>query len=398
MTAPTNSTSSVSPAADLAANRITSAFHNLRARKKKALMPFLCGGFPRPGLLASILSAVHEAGASIVEVGIPFSDPIADGPVIAAAMHEALSHGATPRSVFEEVRAYRAVPRTVKIDTSFGKEHHIYPGAPLPKQSHSSIVGGVGGIGGLGADRLLIADLRVEVAKLNDPLAREMLGFSGNSPAPAASNSHGAAKPKTSELGPDIGPDLGIVAMVSISIVHRMGTAMIRAKQEAGVKVGTSGSASAALAFCREVADHGFDGLIVPDCPLDEAHDLTEAAGDAGLTMTHLLAPTTSPERAERIVKASSGFVYMLARAGITGERQDAPDISGKVGKLRQMTDLPIAVGFGISSAEHVRSVVQHADAAIVGTAMVRRMSEAGAERAVTVAAEFTRQLAEGLT
>src|SRR6185295_15301848 len=193
MSASTSPTSPTSPtsttgATEAAANRITAAFNVLRSHKKKALMPFLCGGFPRPGLLASLLSAVHEAGASIVEVGIPFSDPIADGPVIAAAMHEALSHGATPRSVFEEVRAYRAVPRTVKIDTSFGKEHHIYPGAPLPKQSHTSIVGGVGGIAGLGADRLM-ADLRVEVAKLNDPLAREMLGLSGGAASSASTAS-----------------------------------------------------------------------------------------------------------------------------------------------------------------------------------------------------------------
>lgn len=324
----------VTPAAtsssSVPANRVQAIFARLRAERGKALMPFVCGGFPRPGRLGEILTAVHDAGAAIVEVGIPFSDPIADGPVIAAAMHEALEAGSTPHTVLGEVRAFRT-------------------GAAEP------------------------------LGTIVDPIAREMLG---------------AGRP---QAGDDRSQQLGLVAMVSVSIVHRIGSDAIRAKREAGVKAGAFVPGAAALAFCRLVADSGFDGLIVPDCPLDEASDLTQAAGDAGLTMSHLIAPSTSPERAERIAKASTGFVYVLARAGITGESQQLPEIGGRLARIREMTDLPIAVGFGVSSAEQVRHVVKHADAAIVGSALVRRMASAGPSGVVQAAAQFTRELSAGL-
>jgi len=113
------------------------------------------------------------------------------------------------------------------------------------------------------------------------------------------------------------------------------------------------------------------------------------------LTGTLLVAPTTAPERAARIAKACTGFVYLLARAGITGEGAAVADVSGAVARLRSATQLPIACGFGISTAEHVRAVVKHADAAIVGSALVRRMR--GSDP-VGEAERFTRELAAGLT
>jgi len=245
-------------------------------------MPFLCGGHPRPGVTRALIPALERAGASIVEVGIPFSDPIADGSVIAAAMHEALAAGATPISIFDEV-----------------------------------------------------AGARAECT-------------------------------------------IGIVAMVSISILQR---------------------ASTPERFVANAQGAGFDGLIVPDCPPEEAGSLVRACADAGITLSFLIAPSTSPKRAELIMRASTGFVYLLARTGITGEQAGAPDIEGRVTRLRQMTDLPIAVGFGISTAEHVKAVVQHADAAIVGSALVRRIGQAAMDGADPVAAgtEFIRHLATGL-
>lgn len=265
-------------------------------------MPFICGGFPRPSWTGRTLQALERAGAAIVEVGIPFSDPIADGPVIAAAMHTALTLGVTPRSVFDEVRAFR--------------------------------------------------DSTVSAEGVRDPMIAEMLSADG--------------------------PGLGVVAMVSVSIVHRFG----------GPKE-----------FSALAKQSGFDGLIVPDAPLEESETLGKAARDAGLTMSLLVAPMTTPKRTEAIVKACTGFVYLLARAGITGEQQSAPDIGPRVAALRKMTDLPIACGFGISSAEHVRAVTQHADAAIVGSALVRKMSDAHAagRDAVVEAETVTRELARGL-
>jgi tryptophan synthase alpha chain len=266
-------------------NRIDSIFADLRAARRKALMPFVCGGYPSAHVTAAVLPALEQAGASVVEVGIPFSDPIADGPVIAAAMHEALRAGATPESVFDEVASVRA---------------------------------------------------RVSA---------------------------------------------GLVAMCSMSIVERMG--------------GVNG-------FASEAARAGFDGLIVPDAPLEESMALRLAAADAGLTLSLLVAPTTPADRAVRIAAACTGFVYLLARAGITGESTSVPRIAGRAGDLRRVTSLPIACGFGIGSAEQVRAVVggsEGADAAIVGSALVRRMGEAGKAGGdpVRAGADFARELASGL-
>ncbi len=250
-------------------------------------MPFVCAGHPvgpgGPAPLAPILQALERGGASIVEVGIPFSDPIADGAVIAAAMHEALVAGITPAAIFEQVRAARESTR------------------------------------------------------------------------------------------------LGLVAMVSVSIAQRL------AARNGG--------------FFAQLKAAGFDGAIVPDVPLEESEPLVKAAAENGVTLSLLVSPSTDPKRAEEIVKACTGFVYVLARAGLTGEQTDAPEISKMIGRLRQMTSLPLAVGFGISNAGHVREVVKHADAAIVGSVMVRRLDAAakvGQDVAATAEA-FTRELAAGL-
>lgn len=216
----------------------------------------------------------------MIEVGIPFSDPIADGPVIASAMHDALAKGTTPKQVFKQVREVR--------------------------------------------DSLHV----------------------------------------------------GLVAMVSVSIVYRAG--------------GPEG-------FAKQAVDAGFDGVIYPDAPFEEADDLLTAARDAGLTASLLIAPTTPKERAQAIARACSGFVYLLARTGITGERSDAPDVERRVAALRKVTETPIACGFGISTPEHVRAVVKDADAAIVGSALVKRMSKAKADGQdpIEAAATFVRTLAD---
>jgi tryptophan synthase alpha chain len=262
--------------------RIDQIFADLRASRTKALMPFVCGGFPAPGVLPALLPALAAAGGSIVEIGFPFSDPIADGPVIAQAMHQAIGAGASAASVFDEVRSVR--------------------------QSLS----------------------------------------------------------------------IGLVAMVSASIIHRLG---------------------GGPAFCARAAESGFDGLIVPDLPLEESVEIAGAATERGLTYSHLIAPTTPITRAEELVKASTGFVYLVTRAGLTGEQRGVPEIANRVSRLRQLMPLPIACGFGVSTADHVRAVVNHADAAIVGSAIVRRMTDAQSAGgdAVRAATEFTRSLAQGL-
>ena len=266
-------------------NRIETIFHSSRDAGTKLLMPFVCGGSPSLDDMVRTLPELEHAGASIIEVGIPFSDPIADGPVIAEAMHRALEAGVTPRSVIEAVAEVRST---------------------------------------------LTA---------------------------------------------------GLVAMVSVSIVERVGHDR----------------------FIGMLADAGFDGVIYPDAPLQEAPPLIRAASARGLTASLLIAPTTPIQRAKEIAACCTGFVYVLARAGITGEQSGGPTaaIRDRIEAIRGVTDLPLAVGFGISSAEHVATVVGpeagNADAAIVGTALVRRMVDAAAGTAHEVAGAFCRELASGL-
>jgi tryptophan synthase alpha chain len=263
-------------------NRIDATFASLRAANRRALMPFIVGDHPAPAATPALLQSLDRAGAAVIEIGIPFSDPIADGPVIAAAMHRALAAGATPLKVFDQVASIRAQLRA------------------------------------------------------------------------------------------------GLVAMCSISIIWRMG--------------GPAG-------FARQAAAAGFDGLIVPDVPLEEAGEILSAAKANSLTCSLLVAPSTTPARAAAIARACTGFVYLLARSGITGEQRDAPQVAAPVAALRAATDLPIACGFGISRPEHVAEVTRHADAAIVGSALVRRLEEAhAAGRDPAAEAEnFIRDLSSGL-
>ena len=266
-------------------NRIDQIFTDCRAAERKALMPFVTAGYPTLDTTAAILPALESAGASIVELGIPFSDPIADGPVISASMTTALKHQLHAADIFAAVKEVR------------------------PKLS------------------------------------------------------------------------MGIVAMVSYSIVHRIGVEK----------------------FVTMAHDSGVDGFIFPDLPLEESSAVTEPVREAGLISSLLIAPTTGDDRAAAIARASTGFVYMMARTGITGARADLPaDLTDRVSKLRKVTDLPITVGFGISNAEQVRAVTRVADAAIVGSALVKHIAKhiddiADPDRIAQAAGEFTAELATGL-
>ena len=256
-------------------SRIDRIFDQLRTEGRKALMPFVVAGDPALDALPGMLAALEQAGAAIAEIGIPFSDPIADGPVIAEAMHRALQRGVSPGAVLARVREIRASVR------------------------------------------------------------------------------------------------MGLVAMVSVSIVERSG----------------------GPAFIAALADAGFDGVIVPDADLDAVGPLHAEAERRDLAFAMLVAPTSSDARIERLVRHCRGFVYLLARAGITGERQDAPEVESLVRRVRAKTNLPLAVGFGISTAKHVKAVCQHADAAIVGSSLVRRLAEGDAHAVADRAGAYAREL-----
>jgi tryptophan synthase alpha chain len=249
-------------------SRIDSAF--AANGKRAALMPYLMGGFPSIEESVSAGLAAADAGADLVELGIPFSDPLADGPVIHAAAVEALAAGATPHGV-------------------------------------------------LGACEQIAA--RVPV-----------------------------------------------VLMVYANIVVT-----------AGVDV-----------FALRAAAAGASGLIVPDLPFDEADALRAACDREGLALVPLVAPTTTDERIAEIGAGARGFVYAVSLTGTTGERDELPPgLEETVARVRSATEVPVAVGFGISTPDQARAVAEVADGVIVGSRVVRAAGEGGAAAVGSVVSEL---------
>jgi tryptophan synthase alpha chain len=246
-------------------NRIDSLFARLKREKRRALMPFVTAGDPDLVTTAVLIAELVHRGAHLIEVGIPYSDPIADGPVIAASYHRALEHGTKVAHIFQTLRTLRA---------------------------------------------------------------------------------EGSARVRETPM----------VAMVSYAIIHRQGVDR----------------------FLSDALMAGLDGLIVPDLPVEEAADLIKRASERGLKLIQLITPATPRERAVAIAHSTSGFVYYVSVAGITGERTSLPsELVDAVSWLRTQTLLPICIGFGISGPDQVRQLAPVADGLIVGSAIVRRLSEA---------------------
>jgi len=232
-------------------------FAELKQQRAMAFIPFVTAGDPDMPATVSLIRSFAKQGVDIIEVGFPYSDPIADGPVIQASYTRVLERGLHIRDIF-------AALQTLK--------------------------------------------------------------------------------------GESIPP---LVAMVSYAIVFRAG----------------------AKAFVSRAKKAGFSGLIVPDLPADEADELRELTQKGGLDLIQLIAPTTPHERAQRILKAASGFIYCISVAGTTGVREALPDtLKTQLQWLHTQTDLPVAVGFGISRTEQVADLRGLADGVIVGSAIVRHL------------------------
>lgn len=255
--------------------RISLAFasHGRRA----ALMPYLMAGYPTLELSQEVGEACVAAGADLLEVGVPYSDPLADGPVIHGAGARALAGGADVAGVLDVVRA-------------------LAPRAPVALMCYANMV-----------------------------------------------------------LAPG------------------------------------------ARAFVDRLAQTGACGLIVPDLPLEESDELRAAADDAGIALVPLVAPTTPAERFARIAAAASGFVYAVSVSGTTGERAALPSrFADVVARAKASTELPVALGFGISTAEHARQAADAgADGVIVGTRLVRAAGES--EDPAAGVAEVLGAIARGL-
>lgn len=268
-----------SPATTNSAASIARTFAALRQNRRIALMPFVPGGYPDLQTTAAILPALAEGGASLVEVGFPFSDPIADGPTIQEAFSETLAR---------------------KVRT---------------------------------------ADVLSTVASVRSAVS------------------------------------IPLVAMISYSLVYRYGLQR----------------------FVRDAKAAGIDGMILPDLPPPEAESVCDVIRTGGLDTVLLVAPTTPEARRREIARLSSGFIYYLSVSGITGERDRLPpDVESNVRSLKQLTDKPVCVGFGIHRPEQVRQLRDVADGAIVGSALVRRMKERrddGPAAIAATAAAYCREL-----
>lgn len=255
--------------------RIAAAFagHGKRA----ALMPYLMGGHPSVSESLAAGHAAIDAGADLLELGIPFSDPLADGPAIHAAATEALAAGVRPDDVLE-----------------------------------------------------VCAEL--------------------------------------SERAP-------VVLMVYANVVL----------------------AGGAQRFAERAAEAGAAGLIVPDVPQDEAGAIRAACDRAGVALVPLAAPSSTPERITEIGRLARGFVYAVALAGTTGERDELPpELGGLVERVRAGATVPVAVGFGISTPDQAARVGEIADGVIVGSRIVRAAGEGGAEAVREVVAGLAAGLREG--
>ena len=260
-------------------NRLVRVFAELRSAGSRTLMPFITAGYPDLETTEALLADFERRGVRICEIGIPFSDPIADGPTIQASYTEALEAGVTVARIFQMIRRYR-----------------------------------------------------------------------------------------------EAGGKLALTAMGSYSIIYRHGVA----------------------AYMAEAAAAGFDGLIIPDLPFEEVGAIEPLAAKAHLANVLLIAPTTPQARRLDIAARSQAFIYYISVAGITGQRDSLPpETIDAVSELRTHTDTPICVGFGISKPETVASICQVADGAIVGSAIIRRITENKTETRETLVEKVGRFVSE---
>jgi len=242
-------------------NRIDRRFAELDSRGRKGLIPYITAGHPKPELTVGIMHSLVAGGADLLELGIPFSDVMADGPVIQHACEAALKQGMTLDRVFSQVAEFR------KRDA-----------------------------------------------------------------------------------------DTPVILMGYMNPVERRGLDT----------------------FAEQAAEAGVDGLLIVDCPADEAADTTGVFGGRELHQIFLVAPTTTEARIERMTPLAGGFIYYVSLKGVTGSAAlNADDLAPAVASIRARSDLPVAVGFGISTPEQAEAVGTIADAVVIGSALVHRLDGA---------------------
>jgi tryptophan synthase alpha chain len=258
-------------------SRLSDRFARLRAAGERALVPFITAGDPDLATTAELVIAMADAGADAIELGVPFSDPIADGPTIQRASERALAAGTTLRRILALVKQLRP---------------------------------------------------QVEVPLL-------LMGYANPFYA----------------LGPE--------------------------------------------GFAQEAAAAGVDGVICPDLPPEEGADLYGALEKAGVDAVLLAAPTTTPQRLALLVERTRGFLYCVSLTGVTGARSAvAQGVEASVRAAKALRDVPVCVGFGVSTPAHAAEIGRYADGVVVGGAMVDRIERAKSrDAAVTDVARFVAEL-----
>jgi tryptophan synthase alpha chain len=257
--------------AETGIERIAAAFAAARTEGRAALMPYLMGGFPDLDTSAAVIDAYADTGADLIELGVPYSDPLADGPVIHAAATAALAAGVTFDGVLELCRRV--------------------------------------------ADRV------------------------------------------------------PVLPMVYANVALTLG----------------------AERFAAALADAGAAGAIIPDLPRAEDPSVATALLERGLAPIGFVSPTTAPERLREIAAEAVGFTYVVSLTGVTGERDELPaELGEMVAAVREASDAPAAVGFGIGTAEQAAAVGRIADGVIIGTRLVRAVADAAdADAAVDAVSGF---------
>jgi tryptophan synthase alpha chain len=257
-------------------SRISEKFATLRRQNRKGFIPYITAGDPDLASTEELILVLEQNGADIIELGVPFSDPMADGPIIQRASERALRNGVTTRDCLSLVKRLRERSQIPIVLFSY----------------------------------------------LNPLLS----------------------------LGLDT---LG-----------------------------------------EQLRDAGIDGVLATDLVPEEAVDYRKTLHSAGIDTVFLVAPTSTDERLKLIAGTTSGFVYAVSRTGVTGVRQSLSEAAEMLTRrLRQFTELPIAVGFGISGPEHVREVWAHADAAVVGSLLVREIELSGKPQLAERVGAMTRRL-----
>ena len=249
-------------------SRIQTVFASLKAQGKKALIPYITAGDPHPDQTVPLLHALVAAGADMIELGVPFSDPMADGPVIQRASERALVHKMGLRKVLAMVKTFR----------------------------------------------------------------------------------------ETNQKTP-------VVLMGYANPVEAMGaTQFVALAKEAGV-----------------------DGVLTVDYPPEECVAFNQQLAQAGIDSIFLLSPTTEPSRTDLIVKQATGFLYYVSLKGVTGAANlDIVEVKKRVAEIRQTTDMPIGVGFGVKDAATAREVAAIADAVVVGSRMVLAIEQSTPENLIS--------------